>query len=100
MHQDIAAHFRLLTVAYCRYLEADRRLAIALDEAVGFFPIGTAPHRGTLGAQGSYVRREREARDQALLRLQSCHAKYRAAKARLARRQAMRREIRLLSVRH
>ncbi|WP_223228822.1 hypothetical protein, partial [Lutimaribacter pacificus] len=99
MHQDIGAHFRLLAVAYFRYLEAERSLRTALDEAHGYFPIGTAPHPGTLGAPGSYVRRQRESRDQALLRLQSCHAKYRAAKARLARRQAMRREIRLLSVR-
>ena len=99
MHQDIAAHFRLLTVAYCRYLEAERSLRIALDEAHGYFPVGTAPHPGTLGAPGSYVRRQREVRDRALLRLQSCHAKYKAAKARLSQRQAMRGEIRLLTVR-
>ena len=98
MHQSVAAHYRLLVVAYRRYLDADRRLALALGEMEAFFPARQIPRRGTIGAPGSRIRRLCDARDQALLRLQSCYAKFRAAKGRGVQREVEHGETLLLSL--
>ena len=86
MHEELAAYHRLLTAAYRRYIDADLRLRMARQEMRGFFPATRMPHRGTIGAPGSPLRRLHDERDRALLRLQSSFDKYHAAKERVARR--------------
>ena len=96
MQVDLAAHHRLLAVAYRRYVYADLRLEAALNEMRSFFPPESMPYRGTLGTPRSRIRRLREERDRALLRLQSAHAKLTKAKARARQRQTIRRTTLLL----
>ena len=96
MQAELAAHHRLLAAAYRRYVYADLRLEEALNEMRSFFPPDRMPYRGTLGAPRSRIRRLREERDQALLRLQSAYAKLTTAKARVHQRQAIRRTTLLL----
>jgi hypothetical protein len=92
MQQELTAYHRLLVVSYRRYLDADLTLTLARDEMRTFFPAGSMPPRGAIGAPGSRMRRLHEDRDRALLRLQSSYEKLRAARARVAQRNADRPE--------
>lgn len=96
MHEELAAHHRLLAAAYRRYVDADLRLVAALNEMQSFFPVDRVPHRGSVGAPRSPIRRLQEERDRALLRLQSARAKLKTAKARVHEREAGRRITLLL----
>lgn len=98
MHRALTAHYRLLAVAYRRYVDADFRLMKARNELRSFFPVDRAPYRRTIGAPGSAIRRLHKERDQALLRFQSAYAKFKTAKARVHQRETSRRITLLLSV--
>lgn len=86
MNRELTAYQRLLLIAYERYLETDLRLAQAMNDMRGFFPVNRMPYRDTIGAPGSRVRRLHDDRDRALLRLQSAYEKFKAAKTRAERR--------------
>ncbi|KPQ05710.1 MAG: hypothetical protein HLUCCA12_13870 [Rhodobacteraceae bacterium HLUCCA12] len=88
MHRELAAYQRLLIITYRRYLEADRALASRLDALRAVFPPDRKPHRGTIGAPDSPIRRLCENRDRALLRLHAARAEFEAARARIAQRHA------------
>ena len=98
MQEELAAHHRLLAVAYRRYLDADLTLALATNDMRTFFPTNRQPYRGTIGAPGSRIRRLHDKRDLALLRLQSSYELFAAARARVARRHASRTETLFLSL--
>lgn len=97
MQRELAAHYRLLASAYHRYVDADLQLQAALNEMQSYFPAGTAPYWGTLGARRSPIRRLHEERDEALLRLQSAYVKFKTARTRAHQRLASRRITLLLS---
>lgn len=90
MYEETTAHYRLLATAYRRYLDTDLRLAIALEEMQAIFPDSRKPYRGAIGSPRSRIRRLRDERDRALLRLQSSYAIYSAAKSRVEERQSRR----------
>lgn len=99
MQEELAAYHRLLLIAYRRYVDADLELALAVSDMRNFFPADRMPHRGTIGAPDSPIRQLHEKRDRALLRLQSSYEKFRAARARVGRRQASRTETLFLALR-
>lgn len=98
MRGNLAAYHRLLEFACHRYDAADRALALALRDMRAAFPPDSMPHCGTIGAPGSAVRRLRDRREQALLRLHAARAKFIAARARMHRQQARRPDILLLTM--
>lgn len=99
MQRDLAAHRRLLDLTYRRYVDADRALAVALQEMRIYFPANRMPYRGTIGAPGSRVRHLHEERERALLRLHAASEKFKAAKMRLDQRNNRSADVLLLTVR-
>ena len=99
MHGELAAYHRLLAVAYRQYLDADLKLARALNKIQTCFPANRRPYRGTIGAPGSPFRQLHEERKRALLRLQSSYEVFRAAKARSDQRRSRRRQTLFLTLR-
>lgn len=100
MQSALIIRRRLLQVTYLRYVEADRALALALQNMRSRFPPSSLPHRGTIGEPGSQIRRLHERRDRAILQLQVARTKLEIAKARLDARRSRPMAVLLLSMHH
>ncbi|AQS49809.1 hypothetical protein BMG03_09350 [Thioclava nitratireducens] len=88
MRPELMTRRRALSLAFERYIEADKAWRDALVGLNDWFPRSANRRPGLIGNPGSPIRRLYDARSRALLRLEVTQVKLATAKRRLAERRA------------
>ncbi len=82
MTPNITTRRRAIVVLYRRYLDAERALRRAQDDARAWFPRPPRRIIEIIGDPGSHMRRLHDRRDRALLQLTAAHRKLAEARSR------------------